>query len=151
MGMGIALKLIIIPAMVLLAASCSMKNYEPVADLATVQQLYAEGDYRGAVQGYERLVEQAPQDDQLWFRLANAYARLGQPEAAVAAYRNALLRNPDQAKAWHNLAEIHLQMALQVYLEAAQHMQPDDPLQQLLKSKRQKLIEVLDTDAIMER
>ncbi len=151
MGMGAALRFAVILVAVLSTASCSTRNREPVADLAMVQHLYGEGDYQGAVQGYERLVQQAPQDGELWFRLANAYARLEQPEAAVTAYRNALLRSPDLAKAWYNLAEVHLQMALQVYVEAEKHVHPDNPLQALLKSKREKLIEVLESDAIMER
>lgn len=148
--MGNALRTVIILSMVA-ATSCSINRHDPVADLAMVQQLYAEGDYHGAVRGYERLIQQIPQDGELWFRLANGYVRTGQPEAAISAYRNALLRNPDQAKAWYNLAEVHLQMALQVYVEAETNLHPDDPLLELLQSRREKLIEVMGTDAVMER
>ena len=68
----------------------------------------------------------------------------------MTAYHNALLRSPDQAKAWYNLAEIHLQMALQVYVEAEKHLHPDDPLQIVLRNRQEKLMEILAVDVVEE-
>jgi len=118
---------------------------EPTADLAEVQQLYAQGDYQAAVQGYERLVRILPKNAELWFRLANGYVRAGQPDAAVTAYRNALLRNPELGIAWHNLAETHLQMALQAYLEGRKYITRDDPSFSSIKAKQDKLLELMGT------
>lgn len=127
---------------VILLSSCAMKS-QPTAELAEVRQLYAEGDYQAAVQGYERLVAIMPENGELWFRLANGYVRIGQPDAAVTAYRNALLRNPELGMAWHNLAETHLQMALQAYLESRQYIGEDDPSFGSIKAKQDQLIKLL--------
>ena len=129
---------------VFLLSSCAIKS-EPTADLAEVQQLYAAGDYQAAVRGYERLVEVMPQNAELWFRLANGYVRVGQPDAAVTAYRNALLRDPELGMAWHNLAETHLQMALQAYIEGRKYITVDDPSFNSIKAKQERLLELLGT------
>lgn len=129
---------------VLLLSSCAAKTV-PTADLAEVQSQYAQGNYQAAVQGYERLVKTLPQDAELWFRLANGYVRIGQPDAAVTAYRNALLRNPELGMAWHNLAETHLQMALQAYIEGSKHITEDDPSFNSIKAKQHRLLELLGT------
>jgi tetratricopeptide (TPR) repeat protein len=110
-----------------------------------VRQLYAQGDFQAAVRGYERLVRILPQNAELWFRLANGYVRIGQPDAAVTAYRNALLRDPEFGIAWHNLAETHLQMALQAYLEGRKYITEDDPSFNSIKAKQAKLLELLGT------
>lgn len=128
---------------VILLSSCAMKS-QPTAEPAEVQQLYAEGDYQAAVQGYERLVAIMPKNGELWFRLANGYVRIGQPDAAVTAYRNALLRDPELGMAWHNLAETHLQMALQAYLESRQYINEDDPSFRSIKAKQERLMELLE-------
>lgn len=129
---------------VLLLSSCAAKSV-PTTDLTEVQRLYAQGDYQAAVKGYERLVKTLPQDAELWFRLANGYVRVGQPDAAVTAYRNALLRNPELGMAWHNLAETHLQMALQAYIEGRKYIAEDDPSFKNIKAKQDRLLELLGT------
>ena len=123
--------------------SCAVKH-DPIADLTEAQRLYSQGDYQAAVKGYEALVRLQPQDGELWFRLANSYVRINQPETAIEAYRNALLRNPNMAKAWHNLAEVHLKMALHAYTEGQKYIAADDPTLKVIESKQRQLRHLLE-------
>jgi tetratricopeptide (TPR) repeat protein len=137
---------IIFLGIALLLSSCAMKS-EPAADLFEAKQLYSQGKYQQAVREYERLVKSMPQDAELWFRLANGYVRVGQPDAAVQAYRNVLLRDPEYSMAWHNLAEVHLQMALQAYREGSQYIADDDPVAAVISGKQEKLMQLMEKPA----
>jgi tetratricopeptide (TPR) repeat protein len=122
--------------------SCAGKQ-EPVVNLVEAQSLYSQGDYLEATVRYEALVRTQPRDSELWFRLANSYARSGRPQAAVEAYRNALLRKPGMGKAWHNLAEVHLQMALEAYAEGRKYIDTDDPSLPFIQDKQERLMQIL--------
>ncbi len=89
---------------------------------------YHAGDYAAAQAHYRVLVEAVPREADPWFKLGNIHARLGQPEAAVAAYQEALLRDPQLGKAWNNLAVIHLRQAVNAYLQLCRHTEPGAPL-----------------------
>lgn len=58
----------------------------------------------------------------------NSYARLDQPQPAVAAYREALQRDPRIAPAWHNLGSVLLQQAQAAYTQASGVAPAADPL-----------------------
>lgn len=77
---------------------------------------------------YRRLVDAVPADAEGWFRLGNVYARLGRPDQAVGAYREALLRQPGNAKAWHNMGLVQLRQAANSYREMLDYTDPGDPL-----------------------
>jgi predicted Zn-dependent protease len=123
--------------------SCAAKQ-EPLVNLVEAQLLYSQGDYLKATNRYEALVRAQPRDSELWFRLANSYARSARPEAAVDAYRNALLREPGMGKAWHNLAEVHLQMALEAYAEGRKYIGADDPSLPFIQDKQERLMLMLE-------
>lgn len=125
-----------------LLCSCAAKQ-APLDNLVAAQLLYSQGDYLEATTRYEALVRTQPRDSELWFRLANSYARSGRPEAAVEAYRNALLREPGMGKAWHNLAEVHLQMALEAYAEGRKYIGADEPSLPLIQDKQEQLMQML--------
>lgn len=77
----------------------------PETRLGIGQLRYDEGDFRGALLIYGELLGTPLRDAQaLDFKTGNAWFRLGAWSQAEAAYRTALERNPDQPRAWMNLA-----------------------------------------------
>ena len=69
-------------------------------------QMHADqGDWRGAISLYEQLLGTPLRDSRaIDFRLGNAWFHLDGWPQAEAAYRTAIARNPDQPRAWMNLA-----------------------------------------------
>jgi tetratricopeptide (TPR) repeat protein len=55
--------------------------------------------------GFEQGTRQWPADSLLWFAAGNARYAAGDHDAAVSAYRRAVLLDPQLAPAWNNLAE----------------------------------------------
>lgn len=77
----------------------------PEATLGLAQMHYQQGDYRAAIQDYEALLNSPLRDAQaVDFHLGNAWFHLGGFAQAETSYRAALARNPDQPRAWLNLA-----------------------------------------------
>jgi len=94
---------------------------------AAGESAYAAGDWRGAELHYRALVTAMPQDAELWFRLGNIYARIDQPDAAVSAYGEALLRDQNLGKAWFNMGVVQLRQAASSFLKMKAHAAPGDP------------------------
>jgi Flp pilus assembly protein TadD len=94
---------------------------------AAGESAYAAADWRGAEPHYRALVTAVPQDAELWFRLGNIYARSDQPDAAVSAYREALVRDADLGKAWFNMGVIQLRQAANSFLKMNVHAAAGDP------------------------
>jgi tetratricopeptide (TPR) repeat protein len=72
---------------------------------------YAAKDYAESEKHYTLLARRVPLEADNWFRLGNIYARTARPEAALAAYREALVRDPEHRKAWYNLGILQLRAA----------------------------------------
>lgn len=130
----------------LLLGSCAAHQGQPVDNLILANRLYEQGVYPQALELYLQLVRSAPKDGELWFKLANCYTRTGQAEAAIEAYRNALLREPTMGKAWYNLGQVHLNMALKAYIDAQQYMRADDPARELIAVRHQQLFSLLQLE-----
>jgi len=107
-------------------------------------QAYLDGDYEQAATQFEILVESIPKDAELWFRLGNVYAKSMQPEKAVSAYENALLRDPTMAKAWYNKGFISLQEALKAFADMQNYVPPDDPVARQSRVMRDRLLEIME-------
>jgi Flp pilus assembly protein TadD len=71
------------------------------ADLA-----YRDGRHEAAAQAYGELVRAVDDDPQYWYRLGNAYVRLGRLTEAAMAYEQTLALDPSNARAWHNLGVV---------------------------------------------
>ncbi|MEQ8662105.1 MAG: tetratricopeptide repeat protein [Gammaproteobacteria bacterium] len=99
---------------------------EIAAARAAGERAYAAADWAAAEPPYRVLVQAIPQDAELWFRLGNVYARLDRPDAAVAAYREALVRDGDLAKAWFNMGVVQLRQAANSFLRLEAHVAPGD-------------------------
>ncbi len=117
---------------------CSLQNIQsdkPSPELSDIVQLeqtakkaYLSEDWATAEKAYKNLTLQIPGDAEPWFRLGNIYARTNNLDAAVATYREALIRDPKNSKIWHNLGVIQLKQAANTFLEMQQYTEENDPL-----------------------
>lgn len=73
-----------------------------------------------AADDYGKLVKIVPDDPNYWYMLGNAYVRSGEPELAVQAYNQCIMRDPNNAHAWHNLGVIRLRQAQAAFTSSAQ-------------------------------
>lgn len=128
----------LLPAAALVLTACTPPadglRDEPAVpgDLKQVRELaekaYAAEDWPASEKYYDALVKQIPMESAYWFRLGNIYARTERPEPAVAAYREALVRAPGNAKAWHNLGVLYLREAASSFAQMSANVEPSDPL-----------------------
>lgn len=113
-------------------------DYEKEATIA-----YSDGKYDIAVKRYEYLVERVPKDANFWFRLANSYAKNGETDKAISAYRNTLLRDTSYEKAWYNLGVIQMQQALKTFIDMQSAIQINSPVRPLAEEKMNGLFILL--------
>jgi len=92
------------------------------------REAYINEDWETAEEAYRNLTLQLPGEAEPWFRLGNVYARTNQLNAAVATYREALIREPSNSKVWHNMGVIQLKQAANTFLEMQQFTEENDPL-----------------------
>ena len=117
---------------------CNLQNIQsdkPSPELSDIVQLeqtakkaYLDEDWATAVEAYKKLTLQLPGEVEPWFRLGNIYARTNNLDAAVATYREALIRDLKNSKIWHNLGVIQLKQAANTFLEMQQYTEENDPL-----------------------
>jgi len=105
------------------AANSDMFKLEHDADAA-----YQKGDLVTSETDYLELVKKIPEESLHWFRLGNIYARTHRPDAAIVAYREAVLRNPQNSKAWYNMGIIQLREAANTFNQMQVHTESKDPL-----------------------
>jgi Flp pilus assembly protein TadD len=126
--------IVLLPA--LLLAGCTgpgiKPGKKPLEDVLALRA-QAEAAYRGenwpeAEKAYRVLTEQVPAEAENWFRLGNVYARLGRHYDAIALYREALVRDPNHSRAWHNLGVTQLRVATSTFEALQQHTEPADPV-----------------------
>jgi len=92
------------------------------------QGYYQAGDYANALEAYQFLSNEMKTEARYWYFVGNCYARLERPKEAVEAYREALVRRPDDAKAWHNLVLVEAKLLSQRMAEMSQAVPADHPL-----------------------
>lgn len=137
--MAIALKIagLLMPLTLLMAgcgtASTAIKApAEQLANVLTQEQqadaAYRSADLERAAGLYLQLTKLVPQEANYWYLLGNTYVRLQQPEQAVIAYNQAILRDPNHARAWHNLGIVRLREAEAAFVSSASTAKPDDPM-----------------------
>lgn len=73
---------------------------------------YLEGRYQAAAAHYTELARELPDDAAVWYRLANAQARLGNERRAARAYERSLDLDPSNSRAWYNLGIILHRMSV---------------------------------------
>ena len=113
----------------------NLQSDKPSPELANIAQLeqtakkaYLSEDWATAGKSYQSLTLKIPSDVEPWFRLGNVCARTNNLDAAVATYREALLREPRNSKIQHNLSVVQLKQAANTFLEMQHYTEENDPL-----------------------
>jgi Flp pilus assembly protein TadD len=130
---------------ILLLSGCSGL---PKTNLLTVQNeadhAYASGQFEHASEQYRRLAKAMPSDAGVRYQLGNSLARQGDVQGAVASYREALVRNPQHARAWHNLLQVQLREALLSASEMTKTLNPQEPHAEQSLQRAERLLELLE-------
>jgi len=145
--MNMLIRSILLITCLILLSSCAATTAKKLPEQKNQAMVaYEQGRYREAADIFTRLVEDIPKDADLWFRLGNARAHSGQPQLAIEAYENALLRNPELSKAWFNMGTIYLQQALKAFIDIQQHVGPDDEVGKRAEKIREELLQLMQGD-----
>ena len=128
----------------LILGGCAAKTSIATQQMALTA--YQSGDYDQASKLFEKLTDEIPKDAGLWFKLGNSYAREEKPQQAIEAYQNALLREPDMAKAWYNMGIIQMQIALKTFIDMGKYAQGVDAVSSRGKKMREGLMFLLQDD-----
>lgn len=138
-------------AMIFLSA-CNMQNLQTTPDATKIIEAekrafeaYQKEDWVTAEREYKYLVKQVPRQTDPWFKLGNIYARTGQLDFAIGAYREALTRDPKNSKIWHNLGVVQLRQATNTFAEMLQYTKEDDPLNARAKHVVNSVTELMAT------
>ncbi|HEB59101.1 MAG TPA: tetratricopeptide repeat protein [Gammaproteobacteria bacterium] len=132
---------------ILILLSACAGNEVRTEDVAQLQRdaahAYQLKKWKEAETAYVRLASLLPGEPMLWFRLGNVYAHTHQPEKSIAAYREALIRDPKMIKAWHNMGVMSLRSTTHLFIEMVQHLEPDDPLYEKSVATAEALIKIM--------
>lgn len=103
-----------------------------LANVLTTQEraddAYRSGDMEHAAVLYRQLTSINPQEADYWYVLGNTYVRTQQPDQAVQAYQEAIMRNPNHARAWHNLGIVRMRQAMAAFVSSASTAKAGDPM-----------------------
>jgi tetratricopeptide (TPR) repeat protein len=102
--------------------------------LSTQQQAeaaYRSGDMEHATAFYLQLTRMIPQEADYWYMLGNTYVRTQQPDQAVQAYQQAIMRNPNHTRAWHNLGIVRMRQAMAAFVSSASTATAEDPMHEV--------------------
>jgi len=117
----------------LLLSACATSPHKELSEVMGLQQqaqtAYNEGDLAQAQSDYLELTRVLPGDESNWFHLGNVYARTGQLELAVGAYRHVLAHDATHAKTWHNLGVVLMQQSQAAFIQSARVARTNPDLQ----------------------
>lgn len=123
------LNLVFLVSLLLLPGCGSML---PQSSLVSQQdeanQAYSTGNFEHASRLYRNLAQLLPNDAGVRYQLGNSLARQGDAQGAIASYREALVRDPQHARAWHNLLQVQLREALFTAGDMRQTLSPQQPM-----------------------
>ena len=133
----------VVLASTLLLSACATTPHKDLTATSALQkhaqQAYLSGDMNAAQADYLQLTQTMPNDTRYWFRLGNVYARSGQLQRAVHAYRHVLKHDADHAKAWHNLGIVLMQQAEAAFMQSASKARANDGLKAASLRMEQKV------------
>ena len=139
--------LLLLCSCLMVLTSCAGMNSNSAKTVFDYEQAaaeaYAKGNYSLAAEQYELLVKEVPKDPNFWFRLANSYAKNKEPNKAVQAYQNTLLRDASYEKAWYNMGIIQMQQALRTFIDMQEAIPADSEVRKLAENKMNGLFELL--------
>lgn len=111
--------------------------------LSRADAAYAARDWTVAKQEYEKLSRLMSKDPHAWFRLGNIYAHLDQPDFAVQAYKESLVRDPRLGKAWHNMGLVQLRQSANSFLQMQTYTGENPEQQVMAKAMYEALLELI--------
>lgn len=142
------MRAVMILGMLALLAGCAANSVREGEELLALQRsaatAYAAQDYAQAAKDYRELAGQLRNDADPQYRLGNTLAKLGQVDEAMAAYHEALLRDPKHAGAWHNLIYLQLQGVGKTVAEMYLHLDRHDPRVQPIAEKAELMLDLFD-------
>ena len=147
-------ELLLLGAMLLSAACAQMPSSAdpaaPIVDLMAMRRdaatLYKNGDFTAAAQRYQELTKRVPLESELWFLLGNSHARLGNNNQAVRAYREAVIRKPEYAKAWYNMGILRLMEGTRILIDAQQYLASDPQLKTAVQQLGEGVLELIEEE-----
>jgi len=117
-------------------------------DIVDIEKLasiaYEQNDWVESEKHYSELVRRIPETALYWFRLGNVYTRTQRPDTAIIAYREALVRNPQMAKAWYNMGVLQLKQALNSFEQLQVYVEKDDPLHKQSEALFRGIIDLIN-------
>ena len=133
----------------LCADACHAARRADSSELLTLKQkadtAYDEGRLLDAEQLYQRLIEKAPTNAQVWLRLGNINLRVDRLEAAVHAYRQCITFDNNEVRCWNNLSLTYIQMAATTLEQGGE--QVSDPVKkEQLETMRRRVVQTLERD-----
>lgn len=130
----------------LLLGGCNTLSL-PSGDLVALQEqaerAYGQGDYARSSLLYGQLTKALPTDADMRYRLGNSLARQGQNQAAIDAYREALVRDAQHARAWYNLMQVQTREVVLTAGEAQGHLHAQTPQAQRVLEQAERLLDAL--------
>jgi hypothetical protein len=79
-------------------------NFDPSLLMKTANDLYKNNQYQGAIDVYNKIIENGYEGTSLFYNLGNAHYRLGKVGYAILYYEKALNISPNDEETKHNLA-----------------------------------------------
>lgn len=117
----------------------------PSSDLVELQRqadsAYGAGDYARAKELYGRLAKAMPTDAGVRYQQGNSLARLGDNNGAINSYRDALLRDPQHARAWHNLLQVQTREARLTASEMQRYLSDQTPHAERALQRARQILE----------
>ncbi|MFM8658153.1 MAG: hypothetical protein ACKOD5_13635, partial [Chthoniobacterales bacterium] len=100
----------ILSLLLLLAAPVLAQAPDAAQSFDKANRLYAEQDYEGARQAYEKLVKSGTRDAAVFLNLGHAEYRLDRPALAAINYRRALALDPSNGAARSSLEHVQREL-----------------------------------------
>jgi tetratricopeptide (TPR) repeat protein len=128
----------------LLISGCA--NLQPKNQIIDLQRqadtAYSQGDFATSTELYERLAKKMPTDAGIRYQLGNSQARQGDGQAAITSYRDALVRDPQHARSWHNLLQVQLREATLTATEMRRYLNSQTPHADKALERADRLLKV---------
>lgn len=139
-------------------SSTTAKTSTPELRLANVltaqhdaDAAYHAGNLETAATLYLQLTKLIPQEANYWYLLGNTYVRMQQPDLAVQAYQQAIMRDPKHARAWHNLGIVRMRQAEAAFVSSASTAPVADPMHDVSSHLADALATIGKGDPVIEK
>lgn len=115
---------------------------QKISFLLEADDYYKKGLLTQAEARYRKALEENPNIYEARLKLGNIYVRKGQLEAAVLAFERCIEIDPDQVRAWNNLALTRVMQATEVTREGVTVTDPRAPERKKLERLFDQLIKL---------